>query len=260
MNTKSKEVAKAAKETDKQVVAAQPDYIKKDMARGAENVTMDDVALPRIEVIQALSPEIKTSDPLFIKGSVQGDLFNTITRRLYGPNVVLVPVYFQTQWLVWKDRKKGGGFRGAFDTVAEANAQIVKEIPADERQHWAPQETKVYICLRVDQPTDDHGEEVTISLSRTKLKVARHWNSLSRMAGGDLFSRLYNVFSVDAKNDQGEFKNYNVQLIDSAWPSRGVYEQAEALYTAIKTGKKRVRADMTGAGDEGGDAAGETEF
>ena len=39
----------------------------------------NDLQIPFIRVIQALSPQIKKSDPAYIDGASQGDIFNTVT-------------------------------------------------------------------------------------------------------------------------------------------------------------------------------------
>lgn len=82
-----------------------PEFLKKGSNRGAENVGSEDVIIPRIELIQALSPARKKSDPAYIEGADEGMMFNNVTRELYGLEVMVVPVYYQKQFLVWKDRK-----------------------------------------------------------------------------------------------------------------------------------------------------------
>ena len=44
-----------------------PDWLKKGSA-GSEDVGVKDMILPRIDVLQALSPQIKKSDPAYIQG------------------------------------------------------------------------------------------------------------------------------------------------------------------------------------------------
>ena len=87
-----------------------PEWLQgKGDARGAENVTTDDMIIPRIELVQALSPARKKSDAAYIEGAEEGMLYNNVTRELYGEAVTVVPIYYTKQFLVWKDRKSGGG-------------------------------------------------------------------------------------------------------------------------------------------------------
>jgi len=55
-----------------------PDYISDESHRGSEDVGMDDIILPRIDVIQALSPQIKKSDAKYIEGAEQGKIYNRV--------------------------------------------------------------------------------------------------------------------------------------------------------------------------------------
>jgi hypothetical protein len=236
-------VPKAATQVAKKEQAgtvAVPDYIKQGMNRGSENVGMEDLVIPRLEVIQALSPAIKKSDPAYIEGAEQGMLFNSVTRKLYGHNAVVCPVFFRKEYLVWKDRKAGGGFRGAFPTLEEAQIRINQE---DDPEQFTAQETAQQFCLLLDDATGET-EEIVVSMSRSKLKVSRAWNALIRMNGNDRFTRIYNVFAVEDSNDKGDdFWNLNVQTLGFA-PVE-VYKKGEALYESVKRGERNVVADTS---------------
>ena len=110
-----------------------PDYIKQGQTRGSENVTTEDLVIPRLEIAQALSPCIDKTDSAFIEGCEPGMLFNSVTRELYGESVIFVPVLFKPEYLLWRDRKKGGGFGGSYDTKAEALAEIED---LDDPDNW----------------------------------------------------------------------------------------------------------------------------
>ena len=233
--------------------ADMPDYLRKSKGRGNEAVGMADVVIPRLEVVQALSPCLKKNDPAFIAGSEVGDLFNSVTRENYGQTVELIPVIFKKQWLVWTDRRKGGGFKGAFDTPTQAAARIKEEPnPAD---HEA-METAQQLCLI--RKEDGATEEIVVSMSRTKLKVSRQWNSLIRLTTGDAdrFTGVYSMFSVDDSNANGdEYKNFGVQFV--GYPTEDQYKAAAALYEAIESGKRELKADPSQEGIETADTGGE---
>ena len=51
----------------------------------------NELQIPFIRAIQALSPQIKKNDPQFIEGASQGDLFNTVTGEFWdGEKGILV--------------------------------------------------------------------------------------------------------------------------------------------------------------------------
>ena len=237
----AKEVAKTAT-ASKAVAEVAPDYIKQGGNRGSEEVTRDDLVIPRLEVAQALSPCLKESNPEYIPGIKAGHIYNSVTRENYGPAVTVCPVTFQKQWLVWRDRKKGGGFRGAYNTQEEAMSTIAAQ---DEPEEWSANDTGQHLVLLVHD--DGRTEEAIVSMSRTKLKVSRQWNALVRINGGDRFSRTYTLFTTEDSNDQGDFYNFGVQT--GSWPALPVYRQAESLYNAVVAGHRTANMDVGDGGE-----------
>lgn len=221
-----------------------PEFLKKGSHRGAENVGSDDVIIPRIELIQALSPARKKSDPAYIEGADEGMMFNNVTRELYGAEVTVVPVYYSKQHLVWKDRKLGGGtngFRGAFNSRTEAEVKIAElgeeglEI-SDTAQHF------------VLVHHDGKWSEAVLSMAKSKIKVSKRWNSLMRLTDTDSFSRAYKLSSVvetNARNEQ--YHNFNVTSL--GFVPKDVYDRAEKLYEVISKGGVKVSADYDEAAD-----------
>jgi hypothetical protein len=231
-----------------------PDYIKQDGARGQEGVGIADLVVPRIEVAQALSPCLdESNEAAYIEGAKQGNLFNSLTRMLYGQSVLVVPVLFNKQFLLWRDRDSGGGFRGAYDSPEEANKVLVTLEKPDE---WEAIDTGQHLVLVVR--ADGVVEEAMMSLARTKMKVSRQWNSLVRQAGGDRFSRAYEVVGVKEKNTKNQdYFNFSVRPV--GFPTQAVYEQAAALYENLKAGKVRVQMDTSDV-DDGTAGGGKSEF
>lgn len=218
------------------IASDMPDFLKNMTGgRGSENVTTDDLVIPRLELVQALSPCRKKTDPAYISGAEEGMLYNNVTRELYGDNVKVVPVYFRKEYIVWKARELGGGFIGAFPSQAEAeSAAQAQENPSDYRIN----DTANHFCLLV-KPNGDV-EEIVVSMAVTKLKVSRKWNSLVRMAGGDSFSRVYELGSAIEQNKLGQdYYNLTVKLV--GFPTEAIYHRAESLYDQVNEG--RVRAD-----------------
>lgn len=231
-----------------------PDYIRQGDNRGNENVAVEDIVIPRIEIVQALSPALKANDADYIEGAKQGDLYNSVTRELYGPSITVVPVFFKKQYLNWRDRKKGGGFGGAYDNVQDAQARIKTE---ERPEEWEATETAQQLVLVLRQ--DGGIDEAVVSMNRTKLKVSRNWNSLIRLNGNARFSRTYSIFSVDERNSNGdEYKNFAV--VSGGFPSEPAYRKAEALYAALNSGARKMNVDTSDQGDEAGGNAASKEF
>lgn len=222
-----------------------PDFLKDKAgsARGQENVGHEDLVIPRLEVIQDLSPARKRSDPNYIEGAEEGMLYNNVTRELYGKEVLVIPVGFVKEWLIWKDRNEGGGFRGAFATKELADAAIDGLEDGDDCEVI---DTNQQFCLLVKP--DGTAEEIVVSMAKSKAKVSRKWNSLIRLANADSFSRVYRLTAVEDKNTKNQ-AFYNIGVAAAGFPSEQLYRRAEKMYESIAKG--HVVADRSADGADG---------
>lgn len=236
-----------------------PDYIKKEDRRGTENLGMADLVIPRLEIVQGLSPAIKRGDPGFIQGAQQGMMNNSVTRALYGDVVQLIPVHYMVQHLVWRDRKLAeakrlptdGGFFGAYPNAEEAKARAEQE--GGENAAIVVIDTPTHLCLLLNR-AEGKIEEIMVSMPRTKAKISRQWNTMVKLAGGPRFSRAYEVKTVLQKNPKGDF--YNFSIVALGFPPKPLFDRASSLYESVSKGERTIQMDtkhMVPGGEEGGD-------
>lgn len=218
-------------------------------ARGTENAGAEDLIIPRLELVQSLSPCLDRENAAYIEGAEAGMLFNNVTRELYGSEVVVIPVFFQKEYIIWKDRKKGGGFVGAFTTMAAAEAAMSELKDAED--HRINDTTNWFCYLR--NPNTGKLENIVVSMAVTKLKVSRQWATLVRMTEQDAFARAYQISSVTEANKAGEkYKNLAVKSV--GFPTEDEYNRAEALYLLVSKGQVQVdRNDDGNATTTGGE-------
>lgn len=240
MATAKKEVANVA-QGGLAVLEARPDWVSADSARGSEEVTSNDIVLPRIDVLQALSPQIKKTDPKYIPTAEQGLIFNTVSGELYGSAIMFIPISFKREFIIWQDRKAGGGFRGAFQTEDEADAELATLENPDGHEIV---ETHVHFILLAHE--DGRLEEAVLSLSRSKRKVSRKLNSLVQMIPGDRFSRVYRLTAVEVSGPKGEY--WSVDVASVGYASKEGYLRGQSVYNAIHRGE--VAIDRSESGDE----------
>lgn len=223
----AKKKAVAVKQS--QELANVPAYIKQGGNRGSENVTNEDLQLPRLNVLQALSPQIDSDSEVYIEGAKQGMLFNTLTGELYPDGIIFTPITFQKRWFVWKDQNEGGGLQGIYDFKDQGSA----DSKAEEDESFENVLFHEHLVLL------PNGDEVILSCSKSKMKVSKKFNSLIRLNGGDRFGRNYLLTSVKDENSNNQ-KYYNFSIAPAtgrqAWPSQERYEQAEALYAQVMAG------------------------
>lgn len=228
-----------------------PDYIKQGGNRGSEEVTSNDMVLPRLEIVQAQSP-IKETD----SEARDGFLFNSVTSEVLGDTAYFVPVYFRLEYLIWKDQDKGGGFFGAFPSEAEAKQRMLEAVAGGEEEaDLEIIDTPVQYGLRVD-PATGAFEQMVISMPKTKAKVSRKWNAMIQIAGGDRFSRVYKITTFRDENKKGQ-KFFNFVVQPAGFTPETIYREAERTYEIFKAGAVRASHDSNAETGEGAGERGE---
>ena len=237
-------------------LAERPDYMG-DSGRGSEEVGINDVTIPRLSIIQDLSPQHKKNKAEYIKGAEVGMLFDTVTMGLYEKSVIFVPVYYRLEWVVWKNRDAGGGFIGAFASQQLAVAAVgehplagqmtEKDEPVlevhDTAQHFG-------LLMDPNSPANDpRATEIVISMSRSQLKPSRQFNSQIRIATGDRWERYYRLSSIETQNAAGQ-DYYNWKIEQLGFVSEQVFAQAEMLYEAVIAGSRDVERGTASTSDK----------
>lgn len=240
---KKNEQSTELKQNDAGALAVTPDWLKQS-SRGSEDVGMDDIILPRIDVLQALSPQIKKKDDKYIEGAEQGMVFNTVTGELYGDRIRFIPVKFSREYIIWQDRDSGGGFRGAFQDEDEAEAARRNMENPDLLEVV---ETHVHYVLLVLE--GGKLEEAVLSLSKSKRKVSRKLNTLVAQTGYDRFAKQYELRAVEVSGPKGDYWSFDVVPVGFA--TQDQFKQGEKTYEAIVGGQRKIDRTADEA-DEGG--------
>lgn len=231
----TKEIAKTEEFAD-----ALPAHIKAQMdkgsQRGSEDVSSDDLTIPRLQIIQALSPQKKKTNSAYIDGAEEGHAFNTATEELYKNGLFLVPVYFRKEFLIWtKERTDNNGFRGSYQTEALA-VQAIREL--DDGKLCEISDTHQQFCLVIN-PETQKCEEIVISMAKSQIKISKRFNTQIRLNGGDRFNHVYKFAVVDDKSDKGEFYNWGFKK--AGYCPEWAFKQAEMMYEAVKSGQRDVK-------------------
>tara|TARA_S200002703_G_scaffold160031_1_gene176214 strand:+ start:3520 stop:4242 length:723 start_codon:yes stop_codon:yes gene_type:complete len=212
-------------------------------ARGSEQVESDDMQLPRIKILQALSPEISKADRK-IPGAEIGMFVNTLTGEMF-ESATIVPVYFVKKWMTWPDRDKRPTeqLRGVFDDEVEATRAKLYD---DDLVQYTP----THIVLIVSEAGGI--EEASIPCPSTKIKVSKQLNSLIRMGKVDSFAQSFTMTSVNETNAKGDFANF--RFTPAGFVSEEVYRYGESLYEALHSGSVNISDDsLVDTGDDDGE-------
>lgn len=211
----------------KQAVAVQtmPSYMK-DSGRGNENVGQN-LTIPRIKQLQKMSPEVDKHSATYMAGAEPGNFVNSLTGQNYGDEVYVISLTFKDEWVVWRDRNKGGGLLGSYPSEAAALAAIAEQETPEE---YEPVQTHSHVMLIKDPETGLlETQPVIMDFTKTKLRYSKDWNSQIAMKGGDRFSTLWKLVSVSAANKAGQtYSNVKPELV--GWAQEDDYKAAEAMY------------------------------
>jgi hypothetical protein len=207
-----------------------PSHLQHGTGAGNENVSSDDMTIPRLDVIQQLSPQLDASNAKYIEGAKLGHVFNSLTGDLY-THCFVVNLHFDTKFQVFKKRKFGGGFEGSFDSEAQALASLDSQgLPRDQ---YDVAETAIHKCLLLDDQGNPD-QPVLIYMSGSKMKVSKNWNSAIRLKDprADRFASVWTLSSVGEKNKQGQpYQNMKVDF--AGWAGTDLYEAAKSVYAGI---------------------------
>ena len=198
---------------------------------GNENVGAKDLQIPRLSLLQELSPEVNERKPEFIEGAKVGQLLNKMTGELFD-QLFVINLKYQHGYTAWKKRKLGGGLFGSFNSEEEAVTSL--EAEGLDPQHYDIQESPMHFVLLLDEngkPT----MPAIIDMPSTKNKVSRNWNS-QIAAQGDEYDRFAFVWLLGARmeenNQSQEYWNYTVKLLGAA-PTE-LYDEAKKFYERVK--------------------------
>lgn len=223
--------------------------LEADAGIGRENMTAQDMAIPFISVLQALSPQVKKG-PHRIDGAEEGDLFNTVTQEVWAgaEGIYLVPCAFNRQYVEWAPRDSGGGYQGAHDSDA-----ILNQCSRDENgRDILPNGnlivlTNYHYCLVVDED-ENVLDRVVVPFSSTFLKKSRRWNSMMSAimiqgANGrfnpPMFSHIYKLTTEHESNNKGEW--YSPVIVTKGMITNpATYETAKQFAQDVSKGLVKV--------------------
>lgn len=186
-----------------------------DQYRGAglEHVTAADIIIPRMVILQALSPQLNPSQVEHIDGAKIGDFCNTATGDLFNNEIEILPVYFIKNYIEWKPNRAGLARNHGPD-----DSEFRKIKPDEKGRHVKPDgntivETYTFYCINVVD-----GKRIFIPLSSTQAKHARNW--LTALLGQRektkegreyqpaIWVRSWFARPIDEQNPSGSWKSW----------------------------------------------------
>jgi hypothetical protein len=175
------------------VTASMPAFLQAQLGQHQQQlVDAEDVGIPRLKLLQPLSPEVSEHD------ASAGTFFNTVTMDTMA-SVAVSNLGFERNYLVVGDQTKGGDrtmFVGAFPTEAAAKAAIAEAENGDM--------LTISVSHRHFLRLIDTGEVVAMDFANTAVNVSKLWNA-QIMAESNLprSAKFYMLTAAKKKNDKG---------------------------------------------------------
>lgn len=200
--------------------------------QGSENVTARDMAIPRLKLLQAISPEVQADEPEHVEGAIPGMLMNSVTNELYS-SVYVLNLHFTRKTVVWKKRALGGGMFGTFENEAEAEAALAEA--GEDSKGYDVSENPTHLVLILDsegQPSD----VALLDMPATKLKISKQWNKnieaqQSQAEGAPRYSSVWDIGATKVKSSQGGYFNYKIDFVVDAPDS--LYQAATEAFDSF---------------------------
>jgi hypothetical protein len=230
---------------------------------GMENVTANDVIIPRLTILQQLSPQLNARKPEFITGAEQGDICDVATGDLFKGGVAFLPVHYRKDWIEWAPRASGKGLVAVHSTPDILNTcrRDDKNRPITPNGNLV-QETAQWFGLNLTAGR----RKCFLPMASTALKRSKKWMNLAtgeilkRADGSEfvapLFYRTYDLKTAPETNNEGEWHTWLISR-GPALPEldnwQAIKEEAVKFRDALIAGT--ASADLSA--DDDHNAAGE---
>jgi hypothetical protein len=237
-----------------------------DGSDNAADLDKDSYAIPRLAIIEKMSPELEEGDEAYIEGAKPGMIVNKVMGTLHTNDNPLhvIPVYRRRVYLEWVPRNQGGGF------VAEHNvadgAELMKSTTRNEKNvdilpgtgNELHNVLEFYVLATADGIA---WEPAVISMSRTRMAEGKRWNQRidNFLRNGQKikpWAQVYPMTTAKKDNPDGVshvFKSGNAVFLPEFTDNDGdVFAMAESFHDAIKGGTAQVDREAEAKAAAGG--------
>lgn len=227
---------------------------------GLENVSRKDLLIPRLSILQALSPQIKKKSPDYIDGAEEGMICNTGTGDVF-EEIHFVPCAFRTNYIEWLPGRAG------LAEIHGSDPAIMNQTTRDENGanilpngNIVVENAEWYVLL-----LNNGGQQAFMSLSLTQMKYSKKlmtsiMSEVLRRKDGTTFTpplwyRTYKATAVETSKGDNYWSVWNFkadETILEADDSGKLLEQAQEFHRCVSAGDVTgdVSSDKASSDDE----------
>ena len=86
-----------------------PDWMEKDGGKGLDKFDASDIEIPRLVLLQSLSPQVVDGD------EKPGVFYHSVLEEAIGTELLIVPICMTKAYILWKPLHEGGGILARAD-------------------------------------------------------------------------------------------------------------------------------------------------
>ena len=201
---------------------------------GLEEADPDCFVIPRLKLLQKMSPECDPDNSAYVDGAKPGLFYLLTTGELFDSEtgIAVVPAYFQRRFIELVPEDLGGGFRGAYlpsDPVVlgALNSRDEKGRFLLENGNYL-RDTRIHYAILLH---NDGPQPVVITMASSQTKKSNAWNTKGRQPlifpdgtknlKPAVEYRVFRLTSVPESNDQYSWRGYKIaveRVIDPSDP------------------------------------------
>jgi hypothetical protein len=244
----NKTVAKKSNGTQAVAVMSQFENVQ----TGFEDMNADDLQLPRLKLLQAMSPELENDDALRA-----GHIYNSVTSDWWpgDQGVRVVPCVYHKTYVEWAP--VGSGAKGPVN-VHQSKDVMASTVRGDDNKYYTNdnsgnyiEETANYFVLIMG----DKGEtsQAVISMKSSQLTPSRNWNSkmknlkIKNSKGvyftPPMWSHSYLLKTEKTKNGDKTWYKWKIE-VDSILTSEDHVREASSFSSEMNKSKDKLVPDQ----------------
>lgn len=232
---------------------------------GLEHISPDDLQVPRLKLLQGLSPELDESASNYDPKAKNGHFYLTIPGENLGKEVEVIPVHQATFWTEWTPGRGGFVARHLPGTIVVDKSDFANWFRPDTGNEI--QESRDWVVLVVGH--EDIGP-VIMSFTSSMIKASKAWMSniaMQRTPGGNvapIFAHVWKLISVSQKNEKGSWSSVStspekVRMITEK-EYKEIIEPARTAATAMQNQAIAAPPAQKAIANNGGGTVEEAEY
>ena len=247
---------------NKTELAEVPEFLREQLGNqaGMENVEQGDLLLPRLGLCQALSPQKRVSHASYIPDLREGQLFNTVTKEIYGDELEVIMLFFFKNRIKYFPIADGGGIdcisANGIDggRISPDGCSICKfsqfgnGAKDDEHGNEPPLCTLYHNYMNFT--IGDIPSPIALSYKSTGLKTSKQMLAEIRMTRLPMYAKKYKITVVTQRDGNNEW--FEKKITPIGFVDADTFKAMEKNFEALKA--MNIKVDTTG--EEGvGDAS-----